>query len=93
MAAASNSNSEILQRFQSKTLRSILNAPWYVNNHRINEVLQMNTVLTEIKKWNTKYLRKLENNSSALAVNLLDNSENVNRLKRYSVLNLPDRFE
>jgi hypothetical protein len=29
----------------------------------------------------------------ATAVNLLDNSESVNRLKRYSVLNLPDRFE
>ena len=27
---ASNSNIEILQRFQSKTLRSLLNAPWYV---------------------------------------------------------------
>jgi hypothetical protein len=57
---ASNSNIEILQRFQSKTLRSILNAPWYINNHRIHEDLQMNTVLSEIKKWNTKYLRKLE---------------------------------
>lgn len=28
-----NSNIEILQRFQSKTLRSILHAPWYINNH------------------------------------------------------------
>ena len=27
---ASNSNIEILQRFQSKMLRSLLNAPWYV---------------------------------------------------------------
>jgi hypothetical protein len=35
----------------------------------------MNTVLSEIKKWNTKYIRKLENHTNALAVNLLDNSE------------------
>jgi hypothetical protein len=46
---ASNSNIEILQRFQSKTLRSILNAPWYINIHRIYGDLQMDTVLREIK--------------------------------------------
>jgi hypothetical protein len=66
---------EILQRFQLKILRSILNAPLYVNNHRIHEDLQINTVLSETKKWTTKYLRKLENHANALAVNLLDNSE------------------
>jgi hypothetical protein len=37
-----------LQRFQSKTLRFILNAPRYINNHRIHEDLQNNTVLSEI---------------------------------------------
>jgi hypothetical protein len=35
----------------------------------------MDTVLSEIKKWNTKYLRKLENHTNAPAVNLLDNRE------------------
>jgi hypothetical protein len=89
----SNSNIEILQRFQSKTLRSILNAPWYINNHRIQEDLKMNTVLSEIKKWNTKYFRKLEKHTKALAVNLLDNSETTNRLISYIVLTLPDRPE
>jgi hypothetical protein len=84
-----NSNIEILQRFQSKTLRSILNPPRYINNHRIHEDLHMNTVLSEIKKWNTKYLRNLENHTNALAVNLLDNSETTRRLKRYTVLTLP----
>jgi hypothetical protein len=37
-----------------------------------------------------KYLSKLENHTNALAVNLLDNSENTHRLKRYTVLTLPD---
>jgi hypothetical protein len=46
---ASNSSIEILQRFQSKTLRVILNAPWYINNSRIHEDLQINTVKSEIK--------------------------------------------
>jgi hypothetical protein len=34
----SNYNIEILQRFQSKAIRSILNAPWYTHNHRIHEI-------------------------------------------------------
>jgi hypothetical protein len=90
---ASNSNTEILQRFQSKTLRVIPNAPWYINNSWIHEDRQINTVKSEIKKWSEKYLNKLENYPNTLAVNLLDKSECVNRLKRYSVLHLPDRFE
>jgi hypothetical protein len=64
---ASNPNIEILQRFQSLTLRCILNASWYTNNHRIHENLQMNTVLSEIKKWNAKYLSKLENHTNVPA--------------------------
>jgi hypothetical protein len=36
---ASNSNIEILQRFQSKTPQSILKAPRYLNNQRIHEDL------------------------------------------------------
>jgi hypothetical protein len=53
----------------------------------------MNTVLSEIKKWNTKYLRKLENHTNALAVNLLYTSETTHILKRYTVLTQPDRPE
>jgi hypothetical protein len=84
---ASNSNIEILQHFQSKILRPILNAPWYINNHRIHDDLQMNTVFSVIKKWNAKYLRKLENHTNAY------NNETTHRLKRYTVLTLPDRPE
>jgi hypothetical protein len=86
----SNSIIRFLQRLPSKTLRSILNGPWYTNNHRIHE---MNTALSEIRKWNTKYFRKLENHTNALAVNLLHNSETTHRLKRYTGLTLPDRPE
>jgi hypothetical protein len=53
----------------------------------------MNMVLSEIKKWNTKYLRKLEDRCNALAVVLLDKSETTHRLKRYTVPTLPDRPE
>jgi hypothetical protein len=58
-----------------------------VHKHpRIHEDLQMNTVLSEIKKWNNKY-------TNALAANLLDNSETTHRLTRYTALTLPDKPE
>jgi hypothetical protein len=43
----------------------------------------MNTAKSKIKKWSEKYLSKLENHPNALRVNLLDNSESINRLERY----------
>jgi hypothetical protein len=44
----SNSNIEILERFQSKVLRLIVNAPWYVPNSVILKDLRIPTVKEEI---------------------------------------------
>jgi hypothetical protein len=38
---ASNSNIEIIQRYQSKLLRTITNAPWYVTNHTLHSDLHI----------------------------------------------------
>jgi hypothetical protein len=85
-------NIEILQRLQSKTLRSIPNAPWYRNSYRFQEDLRMITVPSETKKWSTKYLNEIENHTNALRVNLLDNIDITRRLNRYTVLSPPDRL-
>jgi hypothetical protein len=53
----------------------------------------MNRALSEIKEWSAKYLSELETHINALAVNLLDSSGTTHRLKRYTVLTLPDRPE
>jgi hypothetical protein len=45
---ASTSNIEILERFQSKTFRLLVDAPWYVPNRRIRRDLQMPSVKEEI---------------------------------------------
>lgn len=90
--SASNSNIEILQRFQSKVLRKILNAPWYVTNNTIHNDTQMPTLKEEITRFSTKYHQKLENHTNFLALNLLDNSQHVYRLSRNSILHLPSRF-
>jgi hypothetical protein len=47
--AASTSNVEILERFQSKSLRQIMDAPWYVSNTPIRRDLHMPTVKEEIR--------------------------------------------
>jgi hypothetical protein len=73
--AASNSNIDILQNFQSKPPPFHSECTLVHRQPLIHEDLQMNTVLNEIKKWNTKHLRKFEYHTNALAVNLLDNSE------------------
>jgi predicted nucleotidyltransferase component of viral defense system len=49
-----NINIDILQRFQS------VKAPWYIDNYRILEDLQINILFSEIKKWSAKYIGKLE---------------------------------
>jgi len=51
---ASNSNIEILQRFQNKVLRSIVNAPWYVSNIILHTDLQIPTLKAEITAPNTE---------------------------------------
>jgi hypothetical protein len=47
--SASNSNLEILERFQSKVLRIITDAPWYVPNEVIKRDLQVLSVRQEVR--------------------------------------------
>jgi len=78
---ASSSNIEILQRAQSKILRTITGAPWYVRNDLIHKDLNIPKVKTEFEKSRQKYMRKLEYHVNPLAsslANLLSSS----RLKR-----------
>lgn len=88
---ASSSNLEILQRFQSKTLRTITNAPWYVANDIIHRDLQIVSVKEQAQCASARYLKRLESHPNTLAVNLLDNSNTTYRLKRYHILDLPNR--
>ena len=58
---ASNSNIEILQRFQSKTLRFLIDAPWYVTNKTIRRDLKIPTVKEEISKFSNRYNIRVNN--------------------------------
>lgn len=87
----SNSNIEILQRYQSKTLRLLTNAPWFVNNNNIHNDLKIAKVKEEIPNFSERYLDRLSNHTNTLAINLLDDSDELKRLKRFHVLDLPFR--
>ena len=56
---ANDSNIKIIQTFQNKVLRSIVNAPWYVRNSDLHRDLHIPTVKEEIKKFAGKHEARL----------------------------------
>lgn len=79
---ASTSNIEILQRFQSKTLRKITNAPWYITNVQLHTDLQLPTVKEEINTRILTYKTRIDTHPNPLAANLMANTITFRRLKR-----------
>jgi hypothetical protein len=55
----SSSNIVILERFQSKVLRLIVDAPWYVSNSVTRKDLQMPNVKEEIGRFSSLYAVRL----------------------------------
>jgi hypothetical protein len=76
------SNIDIIQRFQNKVLRNTVNAPWHIRNAVIYRVLQMEMVTNETGKFVTKQEERLLHHLNVEAIQLLDNSEQVRRLKK-----------
>jgi hypothetical protein len=66
----STSNIEILKCFQSKTLRIIMDAPWYVLNETVRKDLQIPTVKDEISRHITQYSKHLSTHPNSLTLNL-----------------------
>jgi hypothetical protein len=54
-STTSNSSIEILERFQSKVLRLIVDVPWYVSNSIIRNDLRIPTVKEEISRFSSHY--------------------------------------
>jgi hypothetical protein len=88
---AYTSNIEILERFQSKALRMIVDAPWYVPNMVIRRNLQIPTVNEEILRYSSQYSARLIAHPNYLIVNLIERLDN-RRLRRHLPNDLPTRF-
>jgi len=76
------SNADVIQQFQNKVLRNIVDAVWYIRNADLHRDLQMEMVTNETgeiaKKHEEGFLRHL----NVEAIQLLENSELVGRLKK-----------
>ena len=72
---ASNSNLEILQIYQNKVLRAIVNALWYISNKVIHADFKVQTIREEITKFSVKYRDKITTHPNELASTLLEEEE------------------
>jgi hypothetical protein len=76
-----------LEEIQSKALRMIVDAPWYVPNMVIRRDLQIPTVKQEIRRYSSQYSARLSAHANDLIVNFMALPDN-RRLRRH----LPTRF-
>jgi hypothetical protein len=73
---ASTSNIETLERFQSKALRMIVDAPWYVPNTVNRGDHQTPSVKEEIRRYSSQYSARLSAHPNDLIVNLMKLPDN-----------------
>jgi hypothetical protein len=88
---ASTSNIEIMERFQSKALHLITDAPWYVPNAVIRTDLQIPTIKEEIIGLSSKYSAGLNMHPNHL-VTQLSNPPAFQRLRKLLPSDLPYKF-
>jgi hypothetical protein len=68
---ASKTNIQIIQRFPSKILREMANAPWYVSNHTLHKDFKVPLVQDVIKERKRHHRRKLADHTNPLMKTLL----------------------
>lgn len=79
---AKPTNTKILQTFQSKTLRIITNAPWYVSNATIHEDLRVPLVKDIIRPFANKHRDRSLNHNNNFICELHNQAPTTRRLKR-----------
>jgi len=72
---------KIIQRFQSKCLRNIVNATWYINNQLLHTDLHISCVTDEIQRVATKYNNKTHSHANDLIEHLYNNGPIARRLR------------
>jgi hypothetical protein len=73
---AFTSNIEILECFQSKALRMIVDAPCFALNAVIQRDLQTQTVKEETHRYRSQYSARLSSHPNDLLVNLMEQPDN-----------------
>ena len=78
----SQNNRNIIQRFQYRVLRGIVDAPWYIRNDNLHKDLDVETVDSVIKNYAQSHEQRLQRHINVEALQLLNNDGLVRRLKR-----------
>jgi hypothetical protein len=78
---ASKSNAAIIQRSQSKILKTIADVPWFVSNYTLHKDLNIPYVSEVISERTDKHLNKLVSHPKPLVETLTQPTRN-RRLKR-----------
>jgi hypothetical protein len=86
---ASTSNIKILERFQTKALPIIVDAPWYVPNNPLGHPNAF--VREEIRRYISQYCTRLTTHPNDQILTLMELPGN-SRLRRYVPNDLPNRF-
>jgi hypothetical protein len=79
---AKPSTINVIQRFQSKTLRTIVDAPWYVSNLTLHNDLKIHFVKNEILRMADRYKDQTANHDNELIEELNTNGPVIRRLNR-----------
>jgi hypothetical protein len=79
--SASKTNIDIIQRLQSKILRSMTNAPWYGSNDALQNDLGIQITYDVIKESSNKHYNRLETHTNRF-MQPLPEEPNYRRLKR-----------
>jgi len=75
------SNTDVIQRLQNKVLSNIVDTPGYIRNAYLHRDLRIEMVTNEIGKFAKKHDERLLHHVNVEAIQLLDNSGLVRRLK------------
>jgi hypothetical protein len=70
-----SSNTKILQTFQSKTLRKVANAPWYIPNVTLHNDLRIPYVTEVIKTYAKNHKNRTAQNNNQLMRDLFNQPE------------------
>jgi hypothetical protein len=79
---ASESNIQVIQRYQNKVLKCIVNAPWYVRNSDLHRDLGIEAVADIIAKFANSHAKRLQNHINIEVSRLLNSNDITRRLKR-----------
>jgi hypothetical protein len=79
---ANDSNIEMIQRYQNKVPKCIVNEPWYVRNSGLHRDLGIETVTDIMAKFTKSHEKKLQNHINIEASRFLNVNNITRRLKQ-----------